>query len=344
MTTPRRQNPRSTVAIGFVTGMLSGIEPNGRIAQELLRDAGIATSLISDPAARIPVSRYASLYRLTAEKLEDEGFALFSRPLHKGTFEFLCRSVLSAADLGEALDRACRYLRLVLDDLEAEVRRGDTSALLVIRQGASFRASDFGRVFAFEWLLRLLNGLGAWLTARPLAFDSVAFTYPQPAHATDYELVFAPHCTFKAPALEASFPLDALSAPVLRDDSALRTFLDEAPASITTLYRRDRAISQRVKDSIRAALPEQHALPDVARTLFLSPRTLHRRLEEEGSSFRAIRDGVRRDLAMEWLTKSQRPLGSIAGDLGFADASAFYRAFRTWTGEGARQFRLRTGR
>lgn len=337
----RRQNPRSTVAIGFVSGMLSGIAEDGRAVAEILHDAGIANPLSTEPATRIPVARYAGLYRLVTDRLDDEGFGLFSRPLRKGTFEFLCRSVISSATLGEALDRAGRYLQLCLDDLAVEVRREGKTAALIIRERDAFGSTQEGRVFAYEWLLRLLNGLGAWLTARPLAFDRVEFPYSAPAHAKDYELIFAPRCVFDTQRLAAHFPAELLAAPLLRDEAALRVFLTEAPASITTLYRRDRAVSQRVRDAIRAALPEQPSLNDVARALFLSPRTLHRRLEEEGASYRGIRDGVRRELAAEWLTKSQRPLSAIASDLGFADASAFYRAFRSWTGEGPRQFRQR---
>jgi AraC-like DNA-binding protein len=99
-----------------------------------------------------------------------------------------------------------------------------------------------------------------------------------------------------------------------------------------------------VREHLRAALPEHLPLPALARRLFLSPRTLHRRLEEEGASFRAIKDGLRRDLAIDWLSKTARPLGRIGADLGFADAAAFYRAFAAWTGSGPREYRRRFGR
>jgi len=144
------------------------------------------------------------------------------------------------------------------------------------------------------------------------------------------KLVFAPRYTFDAPRLEARFPIEWLSLPVRRDEAALRAFLADAPASITTLYRRDRALALRVREHLRAALPEHPALPEIASRLFLSPRTLHRRLEDEGASFRAIKDGLRRDLATDWLTKTARPLSRIGADLGFADAAAFYRAFAGW--------------
>ena len=120
-------------------------------------------------------------------------------------------------------------------------------------------------------------------------------------------------------------------------------FLADAPASITTLYRRDRALALRVREHLRAALPEQLALPTLARRLFLSPRTLHRRLEDEGTSFRTGKDSLRRELAIEWLSKTDRPLSRIGADLGYADAAAFYRAFSAWTGSGPREYRQRHG-
>jgi AraC-like DNA-binding protein len=333
----------STVAIGFVTGILSGIGRAGLVPGELLEHAGIATSLLQDRHARIPVAKYAALYRLINERLDDEGFALFSRPLRRGSFEFLCRAVLSAPTLEQALERVARFLRVALDDLEVELEVSGRAAIIVISEEQALPVGPAGRVFAYEWLLRMIHGLAAWLVAHPLPLDEVSFPYPPPQHAADYELVFAPRYTFDAPRLEARFPAEWLALPVRRDEAALQAFLADAPASITTLYRRDRTLALRVREHLRAALPEQPALPAIARRLFLSPRTLHRRLDDEGTSFRAIKDGLRRDLAIESLTKTGRPVGRIGAELGFADAAAFYRAFNAWTGSGPREYRRRHG-
>ena len=329
--------------MGFVTGILSGTGRAGLSPAQLLEHAGIATDLAHDLNARIPVARYAALYRLINESLDDEGFALFSRPLRRGSFEFLCRAVLSAPTLGLALERIARYLHVVLDDLAVEIERSGRAAIIVISEEQALPVGPAGRVFAYEWLLRMIHGLAAWLVAHPLPLDEVSFPYPPPLHVADYELVFAPRHTFDAPRLEARFPAEWLALPVRRDEAALKAFLVDAPASITTLYRRDRALAQRVREHLRAALPEHLTLPAMARRLFLSPRTLHRRLEDEDTSFRAVKDSLRRDLATEWLAKTQRPLGRIGADLGFADAAAFYRAFTAWTGSGPREFRKRHG-
>ena len=340
---PKPAGSPSTVAIGFVNGILSGVSRAGLIAEALLERAEIATKLLHERNARIPVARYATLYRLINESLDDEGFALFSRPLHRGSFEFLCRAALSATTLEEALERIARFLHVVLDDLDVALETSGRAAVIVISEKQALPVGPAGRVFAFEWLLRMIHGLAAWLVAHPLPLDEVCFPYPPPLHAADYELVFAPRHTFDAPRLEARFPAEWLTLPVRRDEAALTLFLADAPASITTLYRRDRALAPRVREHLRAALPEQLALPTLARRLFLSPRTLHRRLEDEGTSFRAIKDALRRELATDWLTKTARPLSRIGADLGFADAAAFYRAFTAWTGSGPRQYRQRHG-
>ncbi len=332
-----------TVAMGFVTGILTGVGRAGLRPTALLEHAEIATTLLHDREARIPVARYAALYRLINDSLDDEGFALFSRPLRRGSFEFLCRAVLSAPTLEAALERIARVLRVILDDLAVEVEVSGRAAVIVISEEQALPVGPAGRVFAHEWLLRLIHGLAAWLVAHPLPLDEVSFPYPPPLHVADYELVFAPRHTFDAPRLEARFPAEWLALPVRRDEAALKLFLADAPASITTLYRRDRALALRVREHLRAALPEHLALPALARRLFLSPRSLHRRLEDEGTSFRAIKDGLRRELAIEWLTKTARPLNRIGADLGFADAAAFYRAFTAWTGSGPRDYRRRFG-
>ena len=129
-----------------------------------------------------------------------------------------------------------------------------------------------------------------------------------------------------------------------RDETALSSFLAGAPGRIATLYRRDRNTVSAVRNLLFAALP---ALPDIrtaAELLHLSPRSLHRRLAEEGANFRQIRDALRRDLALARLAKTTTPVAVIASDLGYADPSAFYRAVIAWTGIAPSNYRTRLAR
>lgn len=331
------QRTQATVAMGFVTGMLAGLGRRDIEPAALLATANID---ITDSTARIPIDRYAALYNLLTRRMDDEAFGLFGQPMRVGSFEFLCRGCLSAPTLAEALARASRFLRLVLPDLAIGIRRTPLRAELVIAETRPLaeQVDDPARVFAFEWLLRLLHALCCWLVGRGIGLDSVIFPYRRPAHVDDYTLIFTEDSRF-APTvpggmgtLVASFNANLLDLPVRRDEAALAAFLEGAPGKITMLYRRDREMVIRVRDFLRAALPESLSLEQVAERLFQSPRTVHRRLEEEGSSFRAIKDALRRDMALARLTKTDDPVARVAADLGYADTSAFYRAFVEWTG------------
>lgn len=334
---------RATVAMGFVTGMLSGPFARGVDASRLLLEVGINAVDLSDPNGRVPIASYAALYNLIGRELDDEGFGLFSAPLRIGTFEFLCRSVLSSRTLEEALDRCARFLRLVLPELQLAISRDRTLAQIEIREMSPLgdARDDPRRVFAFEWLLRLVHGLACWLVGRSLALNSVRFPYPRPFHAEDYGLIYTARSFFDSPSLVASLNANLLDLPIRRDEEALATFLDGAPGKITMLYRRDRETVGLVRDILARALPESVSLEQAAERLHLSSRTLHRRLHSEGSSFRAIKDALRRDIALSKIEKKRQPIGRIAADLGYSEESAFFRAFRKWTGEAPTRYRRR---
>jgi len=71
----------------------------------------------------------------------------------------------------------------------------------------------------------------------------------------------------------------------------------------------------------------------------MTPATARRRLYEEGTSYQAIKDELRRDQAIAYLTHSDRSVLEVALELGFSERSAFHRAFRKWTGVSPGQFR-----
>ncbi|MEM9070522.1 MAG: helix-turn-helix domain-containing protein [Myxococcota bacterium] len=93
----------------------------------------------------------------------------------------------------------------------------------------------------------------------------------------------------------------------------------------------------RVGQVLRLHLPHVRTAADVAQQLSLTTRTLERKLQEEGTTFREVRSHVQESLARELI--AERPLKELAYLLGFGDARAFARAFRRWTGVSPSEFR-----
>src|SRR4051812_43251617 len=101
---------RSSVAMGFVTGMLSASIAKGKDIAPWLVKAGINRTDLGRTDRRVSIAAYATLYDLVVAALQDEGFGLFRTPLRPGCFEFLCRSAVNNGTLEQALDRAARFL------------------------------------------------------------------------------------------------------------------------------------------------------------------------------------------------------------------------------------------
>lgn len=91
-------------------------------------------------------------------------------------------------------------------------------------------------------------------------------------------------------------------------------------------------------EKVRACLMEilasgQYKVGDVASRLAVSPRTLQRQLRNEGTSFQQVLDGLREELARNYLARSEYSSGQISFLLGYEDPNSFFRAFRGWTGQ-----------
>lgn len=96
----------------------------------------------------------------------------------------------------------------------------------------------------------------------------------------------------------------------------------------------DPPLVQRVRRAIRDALPhDAPKVADVAKALGLGPRTLHRRLAAEGTSFGEVLDSTRHRVAV----------GEVAYLVGFREQSSFFRAFKRWTGETPTRYGARSG-
>ncbi|HTV18960.1 MAG TPA: AraC family transcriptional regulator ligand-binding domain-containing protein [Polyangiaceae bacterium] len=92
------------------------------------------------------------------------------------------------------------------------------------------------------------------------------------------------------------------------------------------------ALERSLRGCLRELLPrERFGAAKVASALGMSERSLHRRLRELGQSYQGLVDGFRREEAERLLREGRMDMAEIAHRLGFADQSAFSRAFRRWT-------------
>ena len=326
-----------TISICFVAAALQGVRARDLNADELLANVGLSSSLLQVPQARVSAKHYGALWRTIALALDDEFFGQDSRRMKAGSFAMLCHSVLSCKTLGQALDRSLRFYALLLDDISGTSERDADEARIILHE----RAAGAGqRVFAHELLLLLLYGVSCWLVGRRIPILRAEFSYPEPAHSAEYRLMYCAELSFNRPNTLIAFEAGYLDLPVVQNERSIKEFLRTAPESILVKYKNGSSLTAKIRRRLRQFLPGE--VPDfesLAEELNMTAATMRRRLHEEGESYQSIKDQLRRDLAIGYLSHSSRSVMDIALELGFSERSAFHRAFRKWTGASPGEFR-----
>ena len=333
---------KGTIAIAFVHEALACLRERGIDEGELLARAGISAELLALPQARVSSSCYGLLWHGIAQLIDDEFFGLDSRRMKSGSFTLLCHALIHADTLERALRRALRFLRLLLDDFqgELEVEGGIARIRIIDRLDPEGQTIPPRRAFAYGTYLLLLHGLACWLVGRRIPLLDAQFRCAEPAFSAEWRVLFAPELRFGCADSGIRFDAAYLGLRNLRDEAGMKEFLRSAPANFLVKYKNSSGLSARIRRRLRGQHPAQWpSLPELARQLNLSEATLRRRLEQDGSSYRAILDDLRRDMAIGLLADSQASLADIAAALGFSEASAFHRAFRNWTGSRPGEYR-----
>lgn len=266
-----------------------------------------------------------------------------------GSFAMLASMLTDCAALGDALKRMARFFNLLLDDFHCALETSGGTAMLAIRPAGRHGAP---RVFGFETLLMLQHGLACWLVGRRIPVLSAAFCYPEAPRSAEYQRMYSEHLRFGEEATALHFSRALLDLPVIRDQQDARAFVRKAPGNIVIKYKNTDGLAAQIRRRLRASSASGASgangwagFDDVAAQLKMTPATLRRRLDDEGQAFQLIKDELRRDMAVDMLCHSTHSVADIAARLGFAEPSAFHRAFKKWTGANPGQYRLQgTGR
>ncbi|MDJ0521165.1 MAG: AraC family transcriptional regulator ligand-binding domain-containing protein [Planctomycetota bacterium] len=244
----------------------------------------------------------------------------------------------SAIDLGSSYRRVERYGRVVTTTSNFRLLPGDDTSLFEVIPGSPDRT---GLRLTNELALAAAVSISREVYERPFTPVAVHLSQDAPDDSTAFDTHFGcpMHYNADRDALEVS-AVQLEQPNRLGDDSISRFFdthLDGALAELPSVG----GLIQRVKSEISNALSEgTPTLSEIATRLAMSRRTLQRRLAEEDVNFQDVITEVQHTLAKQLLRASDCELVEIAFLTGFSDQSSFGRAFKRWTGETPRSYRL----
>ncbi|KIC19203.1 AraC family transcriptional regulator [Leisingera sp. ANG-DT] len=277
---------------------------------------------------RVTLDQIVRLYQIAAVETGDEMTGLWSRPVRPRALQHLLTTVREASTLPAALHRFSTFWNLLLDDYRVDLTEDTTSTGLQLVPQGSQPAQRFGHML----ILKLAHGLLSWLAGYEVPVRAVQFAFERPAFAQDYAVIFPAPVSFGAQWSAIDFDTGSAGLPGHRSNAELNDFLARAPRDWIFTGFREHTQSLKVREFLYRSSWENCHLADAARALSVTPRTLMRRLDAEDTSFQAIKDGLRRDLAIRDLQSGLKSIEEISQDTGFSSTANFHRAFRRWTG------------
>ena len=330
----------STVGSIQATVLLDALAALGADVKALRAGAGIGEKDLKDPEARIPSARFLKLLERAAWQLRDPlvGLHAGASAQVRGPLFYL---LLSSASLGEGLRKFARFARVTLDTGEFRIGRGDGVVSLTVEPGdpaiaQSRHASDYIMGAVLGGLRRAVPGF------RPLGVDLI---HDRSASRDEAERTFGCPVRFGAPRNVLRFPDAALRSAPGAANPAVAEQVVRYTESLMSRLASD-TVADHAAAAVRRLLVEGRRpdRPMVARRLHMSERTLQRRLEEEGTSFKAVRDRVREETARALLSNASLKVEAVGRSVGFAEGSAFSKAFTRWAGRSPARFRAHVTR
>jgi AraC-like DNA-binding protein len=310
------------------------------------RQCGVSPDTLLSPAGQAALTPDRDVCLEEFQALFARAITLTGRPalgLLAGTnarehsFEVLGHLVSHARTMRHAIALCGQYHPLAIDG---------GSLTLTERAGRARLECEFPRYdalldrglaeFGISGMYRMLLVYGGV----PADVFAVSFTHTRPAYCDAYTAVFGGTERFGQQFTGLDFDARVLDLPHLHASPELHEFLRMQAERKLGELSRPQTIAERLRAILRStSKPCAFTMPDAARRLGMSVRSLRRRLDEEGASFRDLLDAARRDAAYWMLRDPDVTIQAASFQLGFASPSVFHRAFKRWTGMTPAQFR-----
>lgn len=330
--------PEGQLRASVLTVLPQVLRELGQDPGQVLREAGVDAALLDDPENTLPFRAVGELMEhcVAQTGCGHLGFLIGQRS-RISMLGVLGLLVEHSPDVSAALRSLVQHMHLHDRGAIPTLAVGDGSALLgYVIYEKDVPASDQIYAAALTVACNIMRALcgTAWRPAE------VRFPFRKPGDPGPLQRFFRAPLRFDADQAALVFPVTWLARRVFGADPEIRK---AAEALAVILRRRQQGtVVAQVRRALSALLVSGRASADeVALAFTMHRRTLNRRLEGEGTTFRQVLDEVRLDIARQLLRNTETPVGDIASRLAYGSTSAFSRAFKRCCGSTPAQWRSR---
>jgi AraC-like DNA-binding protein len=307
------------------------IKAEGADPDAIFTKAGLNTALINNSSSRYPIEKARKAWQFAADCIKDPCFGIRAG-LHwrPGDLYALGFAFLSSRTLHAGLNRIVRFNEVV-DQVINFIAEEDDEHLIVSYENAREDLPDIPALEDARWSIVLTM----CRAAKPEGFSpaKVELIHEPMKCRKQYESFFGCPVTYSQQRSAMYFRLADVEQTLTAVNSEVAAINDKAIRDYIGRLQENN-LQHRVARVITEQLASGHLSDDkVAKALFMSSRTLQRKLSSEGTTFKQILESVREKLAMEYIKDEQLSFTEASYLLGFSEQSSFTRAFKRWTGE-----------
>lgn len=308
---------------------------------QLLERANIDAVLLSNRNGVVPFRTLVHLLERTAAELNCPHFGMHLAAAQGGAKVLgpLEVAMSNSATLADAFRYCSKHVHAYSAASQIALEPDRQSARTFLRFEILLPNLPFQQQ-AVEQALLLTQHAAMTITGGRSRACEVWFTHEPFAPTAVYRDYFGALVRFGQPSNGLYFADEDLHCPLPDPDPQLyelaTSFIDSRFPSASL------ALSSRVRSIVAKLLVAgQCTNIQVASTLGMHPRTLQRRLRNEGECFETIKDSVRREVVLRYLRQPEVPLIRVAEMLGYSEASVLSRSCYRWFATSPRQLRKR---
>jgi len=321
-----------------VPAFLAWLRAHGGDADAIAKKWELPPDVMTMREIVVPLATVHGVSDDIARALGDPNFGLHvGLKMPRGSYGLIEYIGRSAPTVLAACRRVVRYGGLLNETHTLAFEEGDGISILSQRTPGE---PLVGGRHANEMFIALVVRVMRELTSARGAIRGVSFAHPAPPDTSEHSAFFECPIEFGRGENRVAFASEFLRAKLDGADEALLAVLDEQAERIIASQPKKSDELTRIREQVRVAVKDgQPSLERIAELMHASPRTLQRRLADEGTNFNQVVDDVRAELARHYMKDERLAIGEIAYLLGFSELSAFSRAFKRWTGKTPAAFR-----
>jgi AraC-like DNA-binding protein len=316
-------------APAVLLGWLAAMRSIGLDVGAICAAAGVSEAALADRTDPLMIEELVPVWRAAGRQ-----FGRGTLGLHVGASmrqETLLEYVAGASpNLRAALGQIARYIGLATRNVRWMVGVREADGLTTFEERATFAPTSIPIPVREFGLALTTSRIRGWFDRTP---REVWFTHPAQGPVDEYQEILGCPARFERDRMALRFDDEALAAQASRHDPHLFRILESHAQKVLAETPVTASLRERVRREVIQRLREgEPGVADIAQALATSERSLQRKLQSEGVSFRDVVDEARHKLAVVYLGDRNLSMTDVACLLGYSEAAAFTRAFKRWTG------------